>query len=33
VAVYLVINGAGELSVDRLIREKAGGGIIGKLLS
>lgn len=33
VAVYLVINGAGELSVDRYIREKAGGSIIEKLLS
>lgn len=33
VAVYLAINGAGELSVDRRIREKAGSGIVGKLLS
>src|SRR5574341_210540 len=33
VAVYLAINGAGELSVDRYIREKVGGGIIEKLLS
>lgn len=32
-ALYLVINGAGGLSVDRLIRDKAGGGVLGKLLS
>lgn len=32
-AVYLVINGAGELSVDKYIREKTGNGFIGKLLS
>ncbi len=31
--LYLAINGAGELSVDRYIREKAGEGILGKLLS
>jgi len=28
-----VINGAGELSVDRLVKDKVGSGIIGKLLS
>lgn len=33
VAVYLMINGAGELSVDRYIRKKAGSGTLGKLLS
>lgn len=32
-ALYLVINGAGELSVDKYIREKAGSSLIGKLLS
>ncbi len=32
-ALYLVINGAGELSVDKYIREKTGSGFIGKLLS
>ena len=32
-ALYLVINGAGGLSLDRVIREKAGGGALGKLLS
>ena len=32
-SLYLVINGAGELSLDKAIRQKAGGGIIGKVLS
>ncbi|MFZ3383353.1 MAG: DoxX family protein [Candidatus Methanoperedens sp.] len=32
-ALYLVINGAGELSVDKYIREKTGSGFIGKLVS
>lgn len=32
-ALYLVINGAGELSVDKYIREKTGSCVIGKLLS
>ena len=32
-ALYLAINGAGRLSADRLIREKAGSGTLGKLLS
>ena len=32
-ALYLVINGAGELSVDKYIREKTGSNVIGKLLS
>lgn len=32
-ALYLVINGGGELSVDRYIREKTGSNVIGKLLS
>ncbi len=32
-SLYLTINGAGNLSVDRVIREKAGGGALEKLLS
>ncbi|NJD76711.1 MAG: DoxX family protein [Candidatus Methanoperedens sp.] len=32
-SLYLAINGAGRLSVDRLIRGKAGTGVLGKLLS
>ncbi len=32
-ALYLAINGAGRLSIDTLIREKAGTGTLGKLLS
>ncbi len=32
-ALYLVINGAGELSVDRHIKKKAGNGLLEKLLS
>lgn len=32
-ALYLVVNGAGELSVDKYIREKTGNSFIGKLLS
>ncbi|MCZ7393088.1 MAG: DoxX family protein [Candidatus Methanoperedens sp.] len=33
VALYLAINGAGGLSLDRIILEKAGSGALGKLLS
>ncbi len=32
-ALYLVINGAGELSIDKYIREKAGSSAVEKLLS
>jgi putative oxidoreductase len=32
-ALYLAINGAGSLSVDRVIRERAGSGAFEKLLS
>lgn len=32
-ALYLVINGAGEMSIDKYIREKAGSSAIEKLLS
>lgn len=32
-SLYLAINGAGELSLDRLVKDKVGSGIIGKLLS
>lgn len=32
-ALYLAINGAGGLSVDRVIREKVGGSALEKLLS
>ncbi len=32
-ALYLAINGAGGLSIDRLIREKSDTGTFGKLLS
>ena len=33
ISLYLAINGAGELSLDRQIRHKAGGRILEKLLS
>ena len=32
-SLYLAINGAGELSVDRLVKDKVGSDILGKLLS
>lgn len=32
-ALYLAINGAGRLSIDMLIRERAGTGILGKIVS
>ncbi len=32
-ALYLVINGGGELSVDKKKKKKTGSSFIGKLLS
>ncbi|VVB55476.1 DoxX [uncultured archaeon] len=32
-ALYLVINGGGEMSIDKYIREKTGSNFIGKLIS